>query len=159
LDIGKRKETATSLHEGATDAAQPNVFRHFNDLLAPITSEVGEIDEIVTETFATFQQACVARGLCTDITEAVIAFSESVIFCSPAQLRGFFVLLTIQGFPTLHIFNVDELRDAMTADYRQESPLGDSAANKYVVTTHLLIMMQFCLLYMTLICLFFCHLR
>ena len=129
-DIGKRQETATSIVEGARTAAQPNVLLHFNALLAPLTAEAGETAEIVSETFATFQEACVARGLCTDITEAVIAFSESVIFCSPAQLRGFFVLLTIQGFPTLHIFNVDELRDAMTADYRQEFPLGDIAANK-----------------------------
>jgi len=131
-DIGKRIETATSILDGAKNALVPDVLRHFNGLLAPIATGVGETEEILSQTFATFQEACVARGLCTDITEAVIAFSESVIFCSPAQLRAFFVLLTIQGFPTLHIFNVDELRGAMMEDYRQEYPYGDIAANKYV---------------------------
>jgi hypothetical protein len=72
----------------------------------------------------------VARGLCTDITESVIAFTESVIFCSPAQLRAFFVLLSCQGFPTINIFCVEELKRAMMVDLLLENPTGSTAENK-----------------------------
>ena len=159
-DIRKRKETATSIRDEALRASQHNVLRHFDDLLAPISEEVilyfnshsffsfwvlflftknlavccaEETEEGELETFPTFQQACVARGLCTDITEAVIAFSESIMFCTAPQLRGFFVLLTLQGFPTLHIYNVEELRNEMMSDFILEFPGGDIAQNKYII--------------------------
>ena len=111
--------------------------------MSPIVSEenVVETAETVIQRFETFQEACVARGLCTDI--AIIAFQESVIFCSPAELRAFFVLLTIQGFPTLHIFNVVELKEAMMVDYRIDFPDGDNAGNKYVIVKCLLALMLY----------------
>ena len=144
-DFGKRHEIATKIRDEASKAGQPEVLRHFNPLVSPIVSEEDVVvtAETVIQRFETFQEACVARGLCTDITEAIIAFQESVIFCSPAELRAFFVLLTIQGFPTLHIFNVVELKEAMMVDYRIDFPDGDNAGNKYVIVKCLLALMLY----------------
>ena len=144
-DFGKRHEIATKIRDEASKAGRPEVLRHFNPLVTPIVSEEDVVvtAETVIQRFDTFQEACVARGLCTDITEAIIAFQESVIFCSPAELRAFFVLLTIQGFPTLHIFNVVELKEAMMVDYRIDFPDGDNAGNKYVIVKCLLALMLY----------------
>jgi hypothetical protein len=35
---------------------------------------------------------------------------------TPTRLRGLFTHLTLKGYPTLHIFNDDALRDTMPTD-------------------------------------------
>ena len=60
--------------------------------------------------YESFQDACVAHGLLDNDTEADISFSEALIDSSPPQLRSFFVLLTIQGYPTLRIYKDHCLR-------------------------------------------------
>ena len=54
--------------------------------------------------YNTFQEVAIAMGLVNDI-EADNAFNTAMIDSSPAQLRSFFVMLTIQGFPTIAVFN------------------------------------------------------
>jgi len=58
--------------------------------------------------FETFQEACVAHHLLDNDDEAMLAFEElladNVNAASPPQLRALFVLLTLQGFPTIQIY-------------------------------------------------------
>lgn len=62
------------------------------------------------ETFETFQEACVAHGLLADQDEAQLTFEElltdTVNLASPPELRSLFVLLTLQGFPTIKIYRL-----------------------------------------------------
>ena len=101
-DFGKRHEIATKIRDEASKAGRPEVLCHYNPLVSPFASEEDVVvtAETVIQIFETFQEACVARGLC------YYCLSGICYFCSPAELRAFFVLLTIRGFPTLHIFNV-----------------------------------------------------
>jgi len=75
--------------------------------------------------YATFQEACVAHGLLDDENEAQLAFEEllhdPVNAATPPELRSLFVLLTLQGFPTMHIYR-DHL-DVLKADLQNENDL------------------------------------
>lgn len=54
--------------------------------------------------FRTYQEACLARGILTHGGEGRLAFEEAIAeYASPAELRSFFVMLTLQGFPTIGI--------------------------------------------------------
>jgi len=66
--------------------------------------------------YSTFQECCVARGLLNNDNEAEIAFEEALPDSSPPELRSFFVLLTLQGFPTLKIYNDYSFRNSLKAD-------------------------------------------
>lgn len=55
--------------------------------------------------YNTFQEAAIASGLLEGTNEAERAFQDAITDGdSPAQLRSLFVALTIEGFPTLIIF-------------------------------------------------------
>jgi len=51
--------------------------------------------------YNSFQEAAVARGLVVDKRGGEIVFEEMVLFLTPPELRGFFVMLTINGYSTL----------------------------------------------------------
>ena len=55
--------------------------------------------------YATFQEAAVASGIVKDKDEVYACFEEAANFPSntPSELRGLFVMATIQGFPTIKI--------------------------------------------------------
>jgi hypothetical protein len=90
-------------------------FSKFKDLLS--------VDGVV---YPTFQQAAVKAGLVLDHEEALECFREASrctpgpadVHLSAARLRGLFAHLTLNGFPTLCIFNDDELLDTMLTDWR-----------------------------------------
>jgi hypothetical protein len=77
-------------------------------------------------TYATFQQAAVAAGYVTDRQEALECYRNVAVntltpigdvHFTPAQLRGLFCRLTIEGFPTREIYDTAELLDYMLQDY------------------------------------------
>jgi hypothetical protein len=70
--------------------------------------------------YNTFQQACEALGIVADGSESRIAFEEAISeFATPVELRSFFVCLTLQGYPTLSLF--DDYNDNMGADFLPET--------------------------------------
>jgi hypothetical protein len=73
------------------------------------------------ETYTSLQACAEAAGYLTDQKEAEYVFNEAVGggFINPRKLRSLFILLTVEGWPTLKIlkdnFNV------LVEDYREES--------------------------------------
>ena len=55
-------------------------------------------------TYSTLQEGAVAREIIDHSDEEVVSFREVFPYSTPADLRGFFVLVTINGFATLPIF-------------------------------------------------------
>ena len=68
-------------------------------------------------TYATFQLAALARKLVEDENEAITAFQWAISFSTPAELRTLFVIMTMQGFPTLIIYENNELKIKLMEDY------------------------------------------
>jgi hypothetical protein len=69
-------------------------------------------------TYPSFQIAAVAQGYVQSALETSLCFQEAALFSTPAELRFLFATLSINGFPTLHIFNDELLFENMIADYR-----------------------------------------
>ena len=63
--------------------------------------------------YATFQESAIKRGLLTDIREAERCWKDAIVHSSPRELRSLFVTMTIEGFPTLPIYNNAEMRNKM----------------------------------------------
>ncbi len=61
----------------------------------------------------TYQEAAISSGYVKDGEEALNAYKEAMILDAPAQLRALFVMMTLQGYPTLLIFCDDVLRGQM----------------------------------------------
>jgi hypothetical protein len=68
-------------------------------------------------TFETFQAAAIARGYITNKNEVVRAFIEAITFSTPTELRSLLVMFTLQGFPTMLIFNDEDLHFKLLEDY------------------------------------------
>jgi hypothetical protein len=66
----------------------------------------------------TFQEASITQGFLETEKEANICFQEAMLDSTPSELRYLFVLLTIQGFPTLQIYYDEETFDLLVEDYR-----------------------------------------
>jgi len=81
-------------------------------------------------TYPTFQEAAKAAGYATDENEAWLCFTSSLNDSSPPQLRGLFVLLTREGYPTIHIYRDDVCLDAMMADYLEREDSRALAVNR-----------------------------
>ena len=77
--------------------------------------------------YRSFQEVAYERGLLANDTEAFDTFTEARLYEGPIGLRALFVLLTIQGFPTLRIYDDLEQRDAMSADFLYQ---GSTRANQ-----------------------------
>ena len=80
--------------------------------------------------YPTFQMSAVMHGLVDERGEADRCFNDARAFSTPAELRSLFVFMTIQGFPTMSIFEDPESRDAMTSDYDARAPRDLSDAEK-----------------------------
>ena len=101
---------------------------YFRILLREIAAT--SVQDILTHNGArcrSFQEAAYEKGLLTNDNEAYDTFTEARLYEAPIGLRALFVLLTIQGFPTLRIYEDIEQREAMTADY---SHLGHTQAHQ-----------------------------
>jgi hypothetical protein len=107
-------------------AGEPYFFR----LIAkhrPFTSFV-DARTVDNHVFTTYQEAAVALKLVEDFEDAMTCFKEAAQFnpddehdvhLTPARLRGLFVHLTLNGYPTVHIYNEKDLRATMLADWTQ----------------------------------------
>lgn len=80
----------------------------FNDLLT--------VNNI---TYPSFQIAAIEEGYVADNEEALVCFREAVNDSTPSDLRRLFINLTLNGFPTLAIYNDIELQLSMIQDYIQ----------------------------------------
>jgi hypothetical protein len=67
--------------------------------------------------FPTFQQAALELNLVTDINDALICFQQSLGMATPHELRSLFASLTVNGFPTLTIYNNENLRRELMYDW------------------------------------------
>jgi hypothetical protein len=95
-------------------------FSSFNDMLT--------VNGVL---YTTFQEATYQRGLLNNDSEAFEAFVEARLYQGPSGLRALFVLLTIQGFPTLRIYDDMELRQALYIDFlRGNTPASVAAATQ-----------------------------
>jgi ABC-type multidrug transport system fused ATPase/permease subunit len=70
--------------------------------------------------YGTFQLAAIKRGLCTDINEAQQCFADAIRYSTPYELRGLFVTMTLQGFPTHCIWENTEQHQALKLDFSYE---------------------------------------
>jgi len=77
--------------------------------------------------YNSFQQACFHHNLLDENTQATQCFEEAKIFSTPSELRNVFVILTIQGFPTRHIFDDPTMYKAMALDYIHQRNDGDDS--------------------------------
>ena len=68
-------------------------------------------------TYATYQSAALAAKLVEDENEAFTAFEWSLNYSTPAELRNLFVIMTTQGFPTMNIYQNNELRHKLMEDF------------------------------------------
>ena len=79
-------------------------------------------------TYNTYQESAIARGLVADQHECFQVFDESYRFHTPRQRRSLFAILTIHGFPTICIFNNDVFRESMQEDFH-----GPNAYNNMLI--------------------------
>jgi hypothetical protein len=63
--------------------------------------------------YRSFQEAVQKRNLMDDQLTATEMFQEALVDCDPHQLRVLFVNMTLQGFPTVHIYEMEDVRARM----------------------------------------------
>jgi hypothetical protein len=64
-----------------------------------------------------FQECAKQMGFATEDQEALQCFTDSMVFATPRELRGLFIAMTVQGFPTLQIYHNEVHRTAMMLDF------------------------------------------
>ena len=69
--------------------------------------------------YDSYQECCQAYGLFRRINEAETVFLESLTDHVPSELRSLFVILTLQGYPTINLYKTykHELTDFETCPY------------------------------------------
>jgi hypothetical protein len=77
--------------------------------------EIKTVGDVVCKSF---QEAAHLRRFTHDQQTATEIYLEAVVDCTPHQLRVLFTNLTLQGFPTLHIYNNPDLCYKMYQDYQ-----------------------------------------
>lgn len=92
-------------------------------------SDLRTVDGVV---YNSFQQAAKAAGLLDQMNEGEIVLRESLLTCTPSQLRQVFAVVTLQGHATMHILTARDQNPVyigMTADYRTRPHLSSSEAS------------------------------
>jgi len=79
--------------------------------------------------YNSYQLAAIARGLVKDHNEAITAFEMVMYTSTPAELRTLFITLTIEGFPTLSIYNNEICLELMVRDF--DYNYGESRNRRY----------------------------
>ena len=67
--------------------------------------------------YHSFQQAAIAAGLVTEVTAALECFNIFKEVSTGPQLRGLFASMTIQGFPTIPIFEDEDGKYHLSKDF------------------------------------------
>ena len=68
-------------------------------------------------TYETYQSTALAANLVDDENEALTAFQWALNYSTPAELRNLFIIMTTQGFPTMQIYENNDLRYKLMEDY------------------------------------------
>jgi hypothetical protein len=71
--------------------------------------------------YSTFQLSAIAHKYVDSEKETTLCFEEALMFSTARELRYLFSSLTLQGFPTLHLFETERFYLAMTEDYHYEA--------------------------------------
>ena len=91
---------------------------------------------VVDITLPTYQDACYALGIIEAKEEAKLCLEQNILFATPSELRSLFVMLTVQGFPTIAAYNDDTIRHAMSIDYSvrlNEAISSDGVVNELLI--------------------------
>lgn len=74
--------------------------------------------------YATYQEAARHSGFLDDETEATHCFAEAILDGNktPSSLRGLFIMLTVDGSPTIGLLLQETYVEAMTADFEYRNP-------------------------------------
>jgi hypothetical protein len=74
--------------------------------------------------YPSYQEAARHSGFLDNETEATLCFSEAILDANktPSALRGLFIMLTVDGSPTLGLLLEETYVEAMTADYLFRNP-------------------------------------
>ena len=83
--------------------------------------------------YTTYQESALARGLTPDRGEAAHAFKEALQCNTPRELRGFFIMLTVNGYATIDIFKNTEYYKALQDDFLHESNESQVIADKSLI--------------------------
>jgi hypothetical protein len=84
--------------------------------------------------YDTFQAAAIARGLYSDNTEAIMCYTEALTHSTPYQLRSLLVRLTLQGYPTLSIFDDPEMKMTMMEDFYMNNNQSLELASSFLLS-------------------------
>jgi hypothetical protein len=87
------------------------------------------------EPFTTFQNSALAHGFVTRETEALKCFQDSINIATPQEKRALFFMLTLEGYPTLPIYDNEELRKSMYEDWIVQN---DNIENEQLALNQLL---------------------
>ena len=80
--------------------------------------------------YKTFQEGAIARGVIEHDTEGVLSFQEMIPFFTPNELRGLFVMLTINGYVTMSIFRNSEYYRKLQEDFLHECSFNQHLADQ-----------------------------
>ena len=83
--------------------------------------------------YLTYQEGALARGIIEERGEAKAAFREVIDYYIPSELRAFFVLLTINGYPTMEIYRNEEYCRALMLDYLHEGNSTQGTASEKLI--------------------------
>lgn len=80
------------------------------------------------ERFSTYQNSALAHGFVTRETEAMICFKHSTDIATPQEKRALFFMLTLEGYPTLPIYQDIQLRKSMYEDWIVQDDMSENEA-------------------------------
>jgi GTPase SAR1 family protein len=95
----------------------------------------------------TFQHSAIAHGYVSDNSETLLCFQEATLMSTPTELHFLFATLTMQGFPTLQIYQDQTCYEAMTLDYRHDARVVQSKEgieNALLIALHQLFVEHHC---------------
>ena len=89
----------------------------------PISRSVSSaLTDTTGKKWGTLQQSAIADGYIKEHTEALESFREALTVAnSPSQLRGYFAIMMIQGYPVKVIYDDEELRLRLMDDYMERN--------------------------------------
>ncbi len=67
--------------------------------------------------YETYQEVAISKGFIVNGDEVKLIFDEAKDYNSPGQQRSLFVMLTLEGYPTLQLLNNRVYYGLMTSDF------------------------------------------
>ena len=120
--------------------ANPSITRV--GMLCILSGEIWYLREILLQTavrtfagivYTTFQESAIARGLIPDRGEAVHAFQEAIQFFTPPELRGYFIMLTVNGYATMDIFRNEHYYKLLQDDFLHDLNTTQAIADQKLI--------------------------